>query len=92
MKVIAERRTSDKKIRFMCIPEDPRIKFTFDEAFSTRMGFDWHHGDPLLKIKGTYIVDDGWANYSTTTSIFIKEVESFTSVPLIKANVFCKTL
>lgn len=92
MKVIAERKKSNQKTRFACIPVDSRVKFIFDGALSTHMGFDWHRGAPLLKIRGTYIVDDGWVNYSTTTSIFIKEVDDFTPVPLLRANVFLKTL
>lgn len=92
IRVIAEKRKSDQKVRFAAIPEDQTVEFKFKRAFTTLMELDWHHDEPLLKIEGTYFVDKTWVQYSMTTSVFIKEVNEFTPVPALKKNVFIKEL
>lgn len=91
IKVTAEKRKSDQKVQFAAIPQDQAVEFRFEKAFNTIMEVNWHHNKPLLKIKGTYIVDKGWVQYSMTTSVLIKEVDEFSSVPP-KKNLFLKTL
>lgn len=92
IKVIAEKRRSDQKIRFVSIPEKPDVEFKFEKMFVTTMGDAWHYREPLLKIRGAYIVNDGSVHYSLITSVLIKEVDEFTQVPTLKKNVFIKML
>lgn len=91
IKVTAEKRKSDQKIQFTVIPQDQTIEFKFGKAFTTTMGANWHHHEPLVKIEGAYIIDKGWVHYSTTTSVLIKEVDEFSPTSL-KKNVFLKEL
>jgi len=91
IKVTAEKRKSDQKVQFTAIPQDQTVEFRFEKAFKTIMEVNWHHNKPLLKIKGTYIVDEGWVQYSMTTSVLIKEVDEFSSIPP-KKNLFLHTL
>lgn len=91
IKVIAEKRKSDQKIQFIAIPIDQNIEFKFETAFTTLMTANWHYNEPLLKIKGAYIINKGWLHYSMTTSVFIKEVDEFTHVAPVE-NVFFKAL
>jgi hypothetical protein len=92
IKVVAERRTSDQKIQFAVIPEDGTVTFEYAHAFEGQMGADWHLGEPLLKITGAYVVDEGWLHQSMTTSVLIQDVEQFSFVPLHRKNVCVKTL
>ncbi len=84
IKVIAEKRKSDKKIQWMAIPQNQATELKTKKVFKTLMGCKWHHGEPILKIEGTYIIEKGWVNLDMTTSVLIKEVDEFTSVPLQK--------
>lgn len=92
IKAVAEKRKSDQKILCAIIPDDQTVEFQFKKLHQTIMPATWHHGEPLLKIDGAYIVDKGWLHMSMSTSILIKEVEQFSSVPFLKRNVFFKNL
>jgi len=92
IKVIAEKRKSDSKMKFSIIPQDKTVKFHFESAFEGLMGGSWHYKEHLLKIQGSYIIDDGWMNNHMTTSVLIKEVDEFTPTPILKKNVFFKEL
>ncbi|MCH9617103.1 MAG: hypothetical protein SP4CHLAM5_04530 [Chlamydiia bacterium] len=80
IKVLAEKRKSDGKVQFIVLPEDEASTFKFENAFKTIMSTNWHLLDPVLKVKGTFVIEEGWINYSMTTTVLIKEVESFTCV------------
>lgn len=93
VKVLAEKRRSDKKVQFILMPlEGSNVEFKFEKASTGRMAMDWHKNEPLIKIDGVYVVDQGWLHYGMTTSVLIKEVEEFTPAPLIKKNVIVKRL
>ncbi len=92
VKVIAEMRKSDRKVQFAFIPLNPNIEFTFKDALRTHMEPDWHHGEPLLKVMGTFNVDNGHIIAHTTTSVLIKETAEFTSIPLHQKNVLLRQL
>lgn len=92
IKVIAEMRKSDYKVRFMVIPRDSDVCFKFENAFKALMGSDWHLAEPLLKLEGSYVIKDGQVNYSMVTSVLIENVDKFTAVPKSQNNVFCKEL
>lgn len=88
-KVTAEKRKSDGKIQFAVIPLDLGITFTYDRALECGMGADWHHGEPLLKISGTFkAVGTYFVDSYSTVSVLIKEVEEFSNLPLLKKGVF----
>lgn len=90
IKVFAEQRRSDKKLQFIVMPEDKNVKFAFRKSDLALMGADWHKNEPILKIHGSYIIDDGWMNYSHTTSVLIKEVDEFADTSNLKSNAFVK--
>jgi len=92
IKVIAEKRKSDKKMRFTIVPPDENIEFKFENAKEVKMEGNWNFGKPLLKVKGQYIIDKGWVQYNMVTSIFIKDVDEFSKVNSTNKNVFTKDL
>lgn len=92
IKVIAEKRKSDSQVRFAVIPEDLNVCFKFESALIGIMEANWHNQEPLLKIKGSYIINNGWVTNFQTTSILIKEVDEFTPIPKLKKNVFFKEI
>lgn len=90
IKVIAERRKSDKKVQVGVIPLDPSVEFKFQSAELCQMGQKWHHGEPLAKIKGTYVLTKDSVSMTKVISILLKEVEEFSSIPPQK-NLFLKS-
>jgi len=92
VKVSAQRRKSDRLLQFVVFPEDGSVSFEYKNALVCAMGAQWHHGEPLLKIEGAYIVDQGWIHLSMTTSVLIEEVESFTPVNIFADNIFIKEM
>lgn len=80
-KVVVERRKSDKKIRLAVIPIDKNIQFNLETVFETKMGSQWHFNEPMLKISGSYVVDNGWVHLAMVTSVLIAEVDEFSSLP-----------
>lgn len=92
IKVTAEKRKSDNKIRVIMIPEDITTKFEFEEISTCEMGLDWHFKEPLVKIKGMYSVENNWVNVFQTTSVLLKEVDVLSEIPSEPKNVFYKDL
>ena len=93
VKMIAEQRKSDKKILFAAFPEgNQNIKFEFDGASVGLKGGEWRCNDPLLKISGMYVIDDGYISLTMTTSVFIKDVDDFSLNKKTKGCIFQKTV
>jgi hypothetical protein len=78
--------------RFAVLPQDETVKFEFNKVSKQFMDAQWHFADPLLKIVGEYIVDDGWVHYFMTTSVLIKEVDQFTPISPSLKNVLVKEI
>jgi hypothetical protein len=89
---MAEKRKSDHKIQFAFIPLDKNMEFKLKLAFINSMGSKWRNQEPVLKIKGTCIIDNGWLNYENTVTVLLKEVDEFSDVPLFKKHVLKKTM
>ncbi|NGX36946.1 MAG: hypothetical protein K1000chlam2_00092 [Chlamydiae bacterium] len=88
-KVIAEKRKSDQKLQYAVIPLDSNLKFKFEDALSTNMQAKWHANEPLLKLTGTFTIEDNRnISWEQTTSILIKETDKFTKIPPQKENVY----
>ncbi len=92
IKVTAQRRKSDKKLLIAAFSEDGSVSYQYKNTVITPMLFEWHYGEPLAKIEGTFVVDSGWANYHMITSVFIEEVDAFTSISKEKGNIFIKEI
>ena len=88
VEIIAEERKSDRKIRLAVIPSDQTVTFTFKNAKDVLFAGKWRNGDRMLKLDGAYIVDEGWVHLDTTSSIFIKEVDDFSPIPILRKNIF----
>ncbi len=86
VKVTAERRKSDRCIRLTVEPDSPQTEFKLEATSTIFKGKEWRLGDPLLKLKGAYILDKGWVHLSMMTSIFLNEVDEFTPVSLFKCS------
>lgn len=92
IKIIAERRKSDRHLRFAVIPLDPDVEFKFDSSEITYKGREWRFGDSVFKIKGVYYIDKGWVTLCTTNSVFIKDVDEFSTLNIFKPNIFIKEM
>ncbi|MBX7065873.1 MAG: hypothetical protein K1X28_01460 [Parachlamydiales bacterium] len=92
IKVMAEKRKSDRKYQFVVIPSDENVKFEYKKAFTCFMEPDWHQGSLLMKVEGSYIIDNGWVHNFMTTSILVKEVDEFTDTSKLPENGFVKQL
>jgi hypothetical protein len=93
IKVIAERRKHDGQVQVFFIPMDPEVWFEYRDAFEIPMPLEWHHGEALLKINGAvHTTDQYQATVYTTASVFTKEVDEFSVVPVLKKNTFSKTI
>ena len=79
-------------IRFTVIPLDEGVVFNFSDAIVTKMDAQWHFGDPLLKIHGTYIIDEDWVHWSMVTSILIADVEEFTTPSTDNPHMFTREI
>lgn len=89
-KIIAEKRKSDKKIQFIVLPDED-TQFKFEEWTTGLMGASWHLGEPILKIRGYFTVNDdkiGTIIEGTIASILIKEVDKFTKPSHLQKNAY----
>lgn len=84
MLVRAEWNEKTRQVQIIAEPVDGNISFSFAKADLCRMGAKWHQNEPLLKIEGSIIVDNGWINMIQTTSVLLKNTEQF-SKPSKKA-------
>jgi hypothetical protein len=80
LKMIAEKRESDGTIQVVVIPESPNVEFHYVNMDECRMGAEWKHGEPMVKVYGEITV--GTHNWKSVvnhvSSIFYKTVPDFT--------------
>lgn len=79
LKMIAEKRASDGTLQVVVIPESSNVKFHYVDMEECKMGAEWKHGEPMVKVYGEIQVSkDNWKNITrNVSSIFYKTVPEF---------------
>lgn len=80
LKMIAEKRERDGTIQVVVIPESPNVEFRYINMDECRMGAEWKHGQPMVKVYGEITVGThNWKSViNNVSSIFYKTVPDFT--------------
>jgi len=83
LRVTAEERKSDNKLKITVLPLNDDVEFQFKEAGVGLMAANWKKGEPLAKVWGTVIKTDGNCQIidDLTVSILLKLVDEFTITP-----------
>lgn len=79
-KMIAEKRERDGKLQLVVIPSSDKSKFEFLHMQEGQLGSQWKYGEPLLKVKANFEINDG--NFKSIisnhmSSVLIKTVPEF---------------
>lgn len=74
--LLAERRSSDKKLQVVVIPLDDHLDFQLKKVSLGTMGESWHYGEPLAKISARLTKKDQFMT-EKVISVLIKTVSDF---------------